>query len=139
MGVSLVGGLSAWSGLPMLMAPLGPTALLIFAQPGSPTAQPISVFGGYFIGAVVASILEVMFPGLWWVATISVGIVMLAMLMLRVTHPPAAAVPLVVFSGPIPPIVLFGVMLAACVVLTALAILWHALPPRIAYPKWLED
>lgn len=135
-GVSLVGALSAWSDLPMLIAPLGPTALLLFAQPDSASSQPVPVFGGYFIAAVLASIAEIGFPGAWWAASLAVGLVMLAMLLLRVTHPPAAAVPLVLLSSPIHPPVLFAVMLAACIMLTGVAIAWHRLPPRIRYPRW---
>lgn len=136
LGVTLVGGVAAWSGLPLLMAPLGPTALVMFAQPHSASAQPVPIFAGYFIGAVFASIMEVAFPGAWWAATLAVGLVMLIMLTARVTHPPAAAVPLVVYSSPIAPQVLFVVMLAACILLTGLAIVWHRTSPRITYPLW---
>ncbi|KKB11037.1 hypothetical protein VE25_14730 [Devosia geojensis] len=136
LGVLVVGGLSAWSGLPLLIAPLGPTALLMFAQPEIAPSQPVAIFAGYFLGATFASIMEVAFPGSWWAAVLAVGLVMLTMLMLRVTHPPAAAVPLVVYSSPIAPQVLFLVMLTACVVLTGLALAWHRIPPRVGYPRW---
>lgn len=134
LGVSMVGALSAWSGLPLLMAPLGPTALLIFGQPENPSSQPVNIFAGYFIGAVFATLAELTFPGMWWVTAIAVGLAMLVMLVLRVTHPPAAAVPLVIASSQMQPAVLFEVMLLACIVLTCIGVGWHRLPPAVDYP-----
>jgi len=140
LGVLAVGGLAAWTELPLLMAPLGPTALLIFAHPRTPGAQPVNIFMGYLLGAVFASLMDMLAPGLWWTAALAVGGVMLTMLMLRVTHPPAAAIPLVIETSHMAAPVLFGVMFAACVVLCAFAMLWHRIPPRQAYPlKRLGD
>lgn len=138
-GVGLVGGLAAWTGLPLLMAPLGPTALGLAAHPESSAAQPINIFGGYFIAAVMASIAELALPHAWWAAAIAVGVVMLVMLVARVNHPPASAVPLAVFASPMAPHVLFGVMLAGCVCLVAVATLLHRIPPARRYPRWLDD
>ena len=138
-GVGLVGGLAAWSGLPLLMAPMGPTALALAAHPESSSAQPINVFGGYFIAAAFASASELALPGLWWGAALAVGVVMLVMLLARVNHPPAAAVPLAVYASPMAPHLLFGVMLAGCICLVAVMTLLHRIPPRVRYPRWLDD
>jgi CBS-domain-containing membrane protein len=134
LGVMVVGGLAAWTELPLLMAPLGATALLIFAHPRLPGAQPINVFMGYLLGAIFSSLAEMILPGAWWMAALAVGATMLAMLVLRVTHPPAAAIPLVIAASYLEPPILFGVMFAACLVLCVVAIIWHRLPPRQIYP-----
>ena len=135
LGLAAIGGLAAWSGLPLLMAPLGPTALALSAHPESSSAQPINIFGGYFIAAAVASGSELLLPHTAWAAAMAVGVVMLAMLLARVNHPPAAAVPLVVFASPIAPQTLFEVLLAGCACLVAVAMVMHRLPPRVHYPR----
>lgn len=134
-GVMMVGGLSAWTGQPFLIASLGPTALLLFSQPESPASQPVNLFAGYLIGVLVACVVETVLPGSWWAASLGVGVVMAAMLLLRVTHPPAAAIPLVTLTAPIAPERLMLLMLAGCVVLFMVAMIHHKLPPRAIYPR----
>jgi CBS-domain-containing membrane protein len=132
--VTLIGGLSALTGQPLLLACLGPTALLIFGQPDAAGAQPINIFAGYFIGTVIAVTPLMLGPEPWWMATACVGLAMLAMLVLRVTHPPAAAVPLLVYPGPTDPSKLFTVLFLACSLLVLIGIFVHRLPPRHRYP-----
>lgn len=137
--VTLIGYLSVTTGLPLLLAPLGPTTLLIFGQPDSAGAQPINIFAGYLIGTVMAVLAMSVVPEPFWLATLCVGLAMLAMLVLRVTHPPAAAVPLLTYSGPVDPATLFAVLLAACILLVALGVIVHRLPPRRRYPLPLAE
>ncbi len=128
--VTLIGYLSAVTGLPLLLAPLGPTALVIFGQPDSSNAQPINIFAGYFIGTLVAVLAMIVVPEPFWLATLCVGLVMLIMLALRVTHPPAAAVPLLTMTGPVEPLTLFLVLFLACFLLVGLGMIIHRLPPQ---------
>ncbi|MBI4045737.1 MAG: HPP family protein [Devosia nanyangense] len=138
-GLTMVGANAALTGYPLLIAPLGATAVLLFAQPGSPLAQPANVFGGYALAVVLAAIAILLWPEHhWWVATICVGVVIAAMLVFRVTHPPAGAVPLVAVAGPIAPGTLAGAVMAGATCLVAVAVLHHRLPPRISYPKPLD-
>ena len=137
--VTLIGWLSASTGLPLLLAPLGPTALVIFGQPESTNAQPINIFAGYLIGTVFAVLAMSVVPEPWWLATLCVGLAMLAMMVLRVTHPPAAAVPLLAYTGAVEPLTLFGVLFAACSLLVLLGIGLHSLPPRRRYPLPLAE
>ena len=139
LGLGAVGGLSAATDLPMLIAPLGATVVLLFGQPASPLAQPINIFGGYLLATVLGVAAALMFPGLWWVAALAVGISIAGMLMLRVTHPPAGAVPLVALASPVQSLSLFLTILVACVSLMALALLHHRLPPRVQYPRPLPQ
>ncbi len=137
--VTLIGWLSAVTGLPLLLAPLGPTALLVFGQPESPGAQPINIFAGYLVGTVLAVLAMLIVPEPWWLATVCVGLAMLVMLVLRVTHPPAAAVPLLPLTGPVDPVMLFAVLFAACVLVVLLGAGLHRLPPRRRYPLPLRE
>lgn len=133
--MTLVGALAALTGLPMLLAPFGATAVLLFGQAESPLAQPANVFGGYLLSAALSVAILAVLPSEWWVATITVGLSIAAMLALRVTHPPAGAVPLVAFSTHMPTETLFAVVVVGAVCLVAVAMIHHRLPPRIAYPR----
>lgn len=87
-------GLDEW-----LMASLGASALLVFALPGSPMAQPWAVVAGNTLSALVgiAIIHVVQDPLLAMPLAASLSI--LGMFILRCLHPPAAAVALIVVLG----------------------------------------
>jgi CBS-domain-containing membrane protein len=53
LGIGLLAYLSVGSGYPLIAAPFGATAVLVFAVPESPLAQPRNVIGGNCIGALV--------------------------------------------------------------------------------------
>lgn len=79
---------------PMLMAPLGATAVLIYAVPASPLAQPWSVVAGNLLSATLAlGLLQLGWPP---VATLMFAIVAAlgAMATARCLHPPGGAVAL---------------------------------------------
>lgn len=137
LGLGLVGGLAALTGWPLLIAPLGASVVLIFGQPASPLAQPANVFGGYLLGTLfgVAAALEL--PGVWAAAAVAVGLAVALMLLLRVTHPPAGAVPLVAMAAPDRGLALFPMLLVSAAILVGLALLLHRLPPRVTYPREL--
>lgn len=137
--MTLVGALAAWTGLPLLLAPFGATAVLVFGQPQSPFSQPANVFGGYLAAAGVSVLVLAVFPPVWWAATITVGLVIGVMLLMRVTHPPAGAVPLVAFTTHMPADTLFFVVLAGAMCLVGVAVVHHWLPPRIIYPRRLPE
>ena len=59
-GIGAVGALAALTHLPLLLAPLGASAVLIFGQPASPLAQPANVFGGYLVATIVGVGLNIL-------------------------------------------------------------------------------
>ena len=134
-GMSLVGVLASLTGLPMLIAPLGATAVLLFGQPASPLAQPMNIFAGYLVATLIGVGAALAFPGVWAGAAIAVGLSIVLMAMLRVTHPPAGAVPLVATAAPYQGSTLFIVVLLGCISLLMLALVHHWIPPRVQYPR----
>ena len=86
---------------PWFIAPMGASAVLLFAVPSSPLAQPWSVVGGNVVAALIgvtcaAHIADVAVAGSVAVAA-SIG----AMFALRCLHPPSGAVALTaVLGGP---------------------------------------
>ena len=88
-------GIDEW-----LMASLGASALLVFALPQSPLAQPWAVIAGNMVSALVgiscAHLSHLPIPvALALAASCSI----LAMFILRCLHPPAAAVALIAVLG----------------------------------------
>lgn len=138
LGMAIVGKLAAMTGLPLLLAPLGATAGLLFGQPSSPLSQPINVMGGYLIGTIVCEAAFLAFPGDWLAAAVAVGVTIVLMRGLRVTHSPAAALPILGFGRGLHGLELFVVIFIGCVVLIALAMVIHNIPPKRDYPHRVE-
>lgn len=137
-GMLAVGYLAFVSGQPLLLAPLGSTSVLLFAQPSSPMAQPINVMMGFLIGAIVCEGVFFLLPGTWLAAAVSVGIAIVLMRSFRVTHPPAGALPILAFGQGLHGVKLFAVVFVGYSILVALALIVHRIPPRRQYPLRVE-
>lgn len=87
-------GIDEW-----LMASLGASALLVFALPGSPMAQPWAVIAGNTLSALVGiSVLHLVGEPLL-ALPLAASLSIMGMFILRCLHPPAAAVALIVVLG----------------------------------------
>jgi CBS domain-containing membrane protein len=89
-----LGGIDEW-----LMASLGASALLVFALPQSPLAQPWAVIAGNTLSALVGIGCANLIPFPIWAMALAASISILGMFMLRCLHPPAAAVALIAVLG----------------------------------------
>lgn len=101
LATALVGRALGWgpSELPWIVAPMGASAVLVFAVPASPLAQPWSAIGGNVLSALVAvAVVEVVSDDVLAVA-LAVSLAIAAMLALRCLHPPGGAVALLVSYG----------------------------------------
>lgn len=87
------------AGFPLLIAPMGASAVLLFAAPSSPLAQPWSILGGNLVSAAlgVTCALTIDDPVLAASTAISVSIAL--MLLLNCLHPPSGAVALTAVLG----------------------------------------
>jgi CBS domain-containing membrane protein len=83
--------LHGWAPLPLLVAPIGASAVLVFAVPASPLAQPWSVLGGNVVSALVGVIAAMFISTPWLAVGIAVAGAILAMSLLRCLHPPGGA------------------------------------------------
>ncbi|MDQ0511374.1 HPP family protein [Ancylobacter amanitiformis] len=131
--IGVTGALSVYAGAPLLIAPFGASAVLLFSVPASPLSQPANVVGGHVVATAAALALHMVLPGTWWAAAIAVGVAIALMALLRITHPPAGADPLLVFAGdPTWAFLIMPVGLGA-VALVAIAVIFHRLT-RTTYP-----
>jgi CBS domain-containing membrane protein len=78
----------------LMISPLGGTAMLVFAVPSSPLAQPWSVIVGNTVSALVGVAVVMTVAEPWLALGLSVTLAMIAMMLLRAMHPPAAGVAL---------------------------------------------
>ncbi|MGV0868102.1 HPP family protein [Corynebacterium kalidii] len=97
--VALLSGLSELSGHPFFVASLGATCVLLFILPAAPLSQPLNVVGGYLLSTATSIILFSYLPSDWWSLALATGAVSLLMTGLRVLHPPAATMPVLVTAG----------------------------------------
>lgn len=91
---------AAWSA-PLLVAPMGASAVLLFAVPASPLAQPHAFLGGNLLAALIGVTAAKLLPFPIAAAPLAVAITVAAMALCRCIHPPSGAVALVaVLGGP---------------------------------------
>ncbi|PCD01679.1 HPP family protein [Sphingomonas spermidinifaciens] len=95
----LAGLLAPHGTLPAIVAPLGASAVLVFAVPASPLAQPWPVIGGNTISALVGVAVWRLVPDPAVAAGVAVGAAILAMSLLRCLHPPGGAAALTAVIG----------------------------------------
>lgn len=103
-GIAITGllcGLMLGNGLahPLLVAPMGASAVLLFAVPASPLAQPWPVLGGNVISALVGIAVGHIIPNPTIAAALAVGAAIAIMSLLRCLHPPGGAVALSAVMG----------------------------------------
>ncbi len=95
----LAGALAPHAALPAIVAPLGASAVLVFAVPASPLAQPWPVIGGNTISALVGMAVWRLLPDPAIAAGVAVGAAILVMSLLRCLHPPGGAAALTAVIG----------------------------------------
>lgn len=99
LGIAITGilcGVVAGTGSahPLLVAPMGASAVLLFALPASPLAQPWAMVGGNLVSALVGISISIAVPDPTLAAAMAVGGAIALMSMLRCLHPPGGAVAL---------------------------------------------
>lgn len=100
-GLLVRGLIGAGAHLPLLIAPIGAAAVLLFAVPASPMAQPWALLGGNIVSAVVGVSVARLGGDPIFAAGLAVGGAIAAMALLRCLHPPGGAVALTaVLGGP---------------------------------------
>lgn len=102
-GIGCLGHVALGPGadLPLLIAPLGAAAVLLFAAPDSPLAKPWPVIGGNVLSALVGVACATWISDLTFAAAIACGLSMVVMSMGGCLHPPGGAISMTaVLGGP---------------------------------------
>lgn len=99
----LLGGLALDfdQALPALIAPMGASAVLLFAVPSSPLAQPWSILAGNIVAALVGVTAAIFITDPFLASAVAISLAIAAMMSLRCLHPPSGAIALTaVLGGP---------------------------------------
>ena len=148
-GISAIGYMTSHFSLPLLVAPFGASAVLLFSVHDSPLAQPRSTVLGHvlsaFAGGVIAIAHTLYFgnsipesESYIWIA-ISVAISISAMQILRLTHPPAGATAFIASTAVSDLESLAGFMIPVVIgalVLVAVTIVFNNAIPSRKYPVY---
>lgn len=133
-GIATLAYLSIGSGYPLIAAPFGAAAVLVFAVPHAALAQPRNLIFGNLIGAVISVIMVVLFGSEPWVMALAVATAIKLMQLTKTLHPPGGAVALVgVMSEAKVSFILTPVLLGS-VILLFCTIVFNNLMPGRCYP-----
>lgn len=140
-----VGAIMAVSGLAyvammkeglLLLGSFGASALLLFALPETPLAQPRSVIGGHLSASLIAVACLLACGPHWWAVGLATGLAVGFMMLTRTVHPPAGSNAIIVFlAKPSLGVLLFST-LAGTALLIASAVLYHRATRRHKYPLY---
>lgn len=98
----ITGLVSPGAYLPLIVAPMGASAVLLFAVPTSPLAQPWPIIGGNTISALIGVTVANAIDDRALAAALAVSLAILVMSFTRSLHPPGGASALsAVLGGPI--------------------------------------
>lgn len=130
------------STIPALVAPMGASAVLLFAVPSSPLAQPWPVIGGNLVAALTGVTIGILLPNLFVASAVAIGVSIALMMSLRCLHPPSGAIALTaVLGGPAIRDLGYGYVLwpvtGNTIILLLLALLYNNLTGR-PYPHSLK-
>ncbi|PZM16288.1 HPP family protein [Rhizobium tubonense] len=121
--------------LPLIVAPMGASAVLLFAVPTSPLAQPWSIIGGNTISALMGVIAGYLIDDPIIATGVGVSLSIGAMSFTRCLHPPGGAAALTAVLGG-PAVASWGLLfplipvaLNSCI-LVGLGLLFHRLSKR---------
>lgn len=140
-GISCTGMLCAWlvgkHDAPLLAAPIGASALLLFVVPSSPLAQPWPIIGGNILSATIGLLSVVLIEDPSLRAGAAVACAILAMSLTRTLHPPggacALAASMTAIIGISPAAYLTAIALNS-VIIVAVGVLFHRLRKQ-PYPQ----
>ncbi len=136
-GILLTGILSAslgHSALPLMIASMGASSVLLFAAPHSPMAQPWSFVGGHLLSALIGITCFKFIPSPFVAAALAVALSSFVMHWLHCLHPPGGATALaMVLSGQEMHVLGYGALLSP-VGLNVLILLIIALSVNNLFP-----
>lgn len=138
LGIAVLVYLTLHTKYPLIAAPFGATAVLLYAVPESPLAQPRNVIGGNIIGALTCIALVTLFGAEPWVQAASVAAAIKLMQLTKTLHPPGGAVALVGAMGHASWGFLFTPVLAGSVIILLCTYTFNNLVARRTYPvHWI--
>ena len=117
-----------------LIASFGSSMVLLFGYPESPFAQPKNIFFGHLLTTLVGIIFVTFFEVSFISIGLAVGIAIMLMIALKVTHPPAGGNPIAVMIGGVSfPFLIFPILAVAITIVIG-GIIYNSLILKRKYP-----
>lgn len=135
LGIATLAYLSVNSGYPLIAAPFGAAAVLVFAVPNSPLAQPRNLIVGNLLGAIVSVVMVFLFGSEPWVMALAVATAIKLMQLTKTLHPPGGAVALVGVMSKAEVSFIVTPVLVGSMILLFCTIVFNNLMPGRSYPK----
>jgi hypothetical protein len=130
--------LSTCTHYPLMAAPFGATAVLVYGVPDSPLSQPRNIIGGNCIGAIVSILLTQYCGSEPWVIGLAVAMTLKLMKLTRTLHPPGGAIALVGVMSHASWSFLFAPALVGSLIIVLWTWIFNNLAPGRSYPRhWL--
>lgn len=122
---------------PLILAPIGGSAVYLIALTDSDESQPRALFGGHLGSTVIGILCFWLFGDAIWVSVIAVVAAMAFMMIPRTIHPPAGANPLIMVHHHAGIFSLLQPVGVGVITLILVAILWSRVRPGKQYTnKW---
>ena len=145
-GMALLGYLHATLADPvdkvLLIGSFAASAVLLFAAPKSPLAQPRNLLGGHVLSALIGVSIRLALPEpVWLAAALAVATAIAVMHLTGTLHPPGGATAFIAVTGG-PKIAALGYLYVLCpalsgaAILLAVALTTNALTPGRRYPEY---
>lgn len=95
LAIGIVSALAHWSQVPWILGSFGATCVLVFGFPDAPFSQPRAVIGGHVVASTIGVLTVYTLGTEWWCVAVATSAAIMAMMALRIVHPPAGSNPVI--------------------------------------------
>ncbi len=135
LALGVVAGLASLTQLPWILGSFGATCVLVFGFPEAPFSQPRAVIGGHLVASTIGVAAVTLCGPSWWCLAIAGSAAIMAMMALRIVHPPAGSNPIIAVVGVAHwDFILLPTLLGAVAIVLCALIYLNAVRPT-AYPQ----
>ena len=118
-----------------IFASFGSSAVLVFGYPDNDFAQPKNIFFGHLLTSFVGIVFLIFFELSFITMGLAVGVSILLMIALKITHPPAGGNPIAVMLGDVSfQFLVFPVMVGTITLIIG-GIIYNSIILKRKYPK----
>ncbi|MBC3871057.1 HPP family protein [Undibacterium oligocarboniphilum] len=136
LAIATVALIGYFGGNPLVLGSFGASCVLVFGYPDSPFSQPRNVFFGHVISSAIGLLCLTLLGPAWWAMALAVALAIMAMMALRIVHPPAGSNPVIVFlSMPGWGFLVFPTLCGALLI-CVVALVYNNLSRTSPYPKY---
>lgn len=136
LGISFLGILTYYYKAPLLVAPLGASAVLVYGVPDAPLSQPRNVILGHTISAIIGVFTYQVFGLTWWSVALGTSLALMAMLLTKTIHPPGGATALFAILSGASPMYILTPIFSGSLIMVIIAVFINNLSPNRIYPRY---